>query len=171
MELAQKGDDEIVDFFARGGTSAEILAFRPSAEAPQRVRYLLSRNKTGELTSDEAAGLERFGEMEHLMQLVKARAPLRAGAAVSVTYIPSALRRQIDERAKGKCGYCLLAENYAFFTHEADHIISEKHGGKTVIENLALSCFDCNRFKGSDIASVDPLTESLVRLFNPRTQN
>ncbi len=36
--------------------------------------------------------------------------------------------------------------------------------------NLALACFDCNRFKGSDIASVDPITGELVALFNPRTQ-
>jgi hypothetical protein len=37
---------------------------------------LLARNKTGELTTEEAAELERFGELEHLMQLVKARAQL-----------------------------------------------------------------------------------------------
>jgi hypothetical protein len=35
---------------------------------------------------------------------------------------------------------------------------------------MALSCFDCNRFKGSDIASVDHVTGELVALFNPRTQ-
>jgi hypothetical protein len=38
------------------------------------VRYLLEQNASGELTDDEAAELERFGELEHLMQLVKARA-------------------------------------------------------------------------------------------------
>ncbi|MFN7947254.1 MAG: hypothetical protein U0Z53_18020 [Blastocatellia bacterium] len=74
MGLAQKSYDEIVDLFARGGNSAEILAFRPSKEAQERVRYLLARNKTGELTADEAAELDRFSELEHLMQLVKARA-------------------------------------------------------------------------------------------------
>ena len=45
-----------------------------------------------------------------------------------------------------------------------------KHGGKTSPENLALACFDCNRFKGSDIASLDPATGKLVALFNPRKQ-
>ena len=30
--------------------------------------------QTGELTEDEVAELDRFGELEHLMQLVKARA-------------------------------------------------------------------------------------------------
>jgi len=63
----------------------------------------------------------------------------------------------------------LLAAQDAFFAHEPDHIIAEKHGGATALENLALACFDCNRFKGSDIASLDPISGKLVRLFNPRT--
>ena len=85
-------------------------------------------------------------------------------------YIPAALRREVRERAKSRCEYCLLAEEHAFFSHEPDHIIAEKHGGKTTGQNLALACFDCNRFKGSDIASVDPASDNLVPLFNPRTQ-
>jgi hypothetical protein len=76
MTSAQKAYDEIVDLFARGTPSAEILAFRPSEEAQQRVRYLLERNKTGELSKEEAAELDRFADLEHLMQLVKARAHL-----------------------------------------------------------------------------------------------
>src|SRR5687767_14594636 len=64
----------------------------------------------------------------------------------------------------------LLAEVQAFFPHEPDHIVAFKHGGETVPENLALACFDCNRFKGSDIASVDPLSGDVTSLFNPRTQ-
>ena len=39
-----------------------------------------------------------------------------------------------------------------------------------MIDNLALACFDCNRFKGSDIASIDPAHGELTPLFNPRTQ-
>ncbi len=74
MAVAQKSYDEVVDLFARGSSSAEVLAFRPSTETQERVRYLLARNKTGELTAEETAELERFGELEHLMQLVKARA-------------------------------------------------------------------------------------------------
>lgn len=41
---------------------------------------------------------------------------------------------------------------------------------RQISANLAFACFDCNRFKGSDIASVDPLTNEVVALFNPRTQ-
>src|ERR1051325_507151 len=84
--------------------------------------------------------------------------------------ISAALRREVRERARERCEYCLLAEVQAFFPHEPDHLIALKHGGETTSENLALACFDCNRFKGSDIASIDALTGGLVPLFNPRTQ-
>jgi hypothetical protein len=85
------------------------------------------------------------------------------------THVSAELRRQVRERAGGRCEYCLLSEDDAFFSHEADHVIAEKHGGSSTTENLAWSCFDCNRFKGSDIATRDPLTGDLVPLFNPRT--
>lgn len=71
MSVPQKVYDEIVDLFART-SSKEVLAFRPSADSQERVRYLLDRNERDELTEDEAAELERFGELEHLMRLVKA---------------------------------------------------------------------------------------------------
>jgi len=84
--------------------------------------------------------------------------------------ISAALRRQVRERARERCEYCKLAEIQAFFPHEPDHIISQKHGGPTVLENLALACFDCNRFKGSDITSVDPVSGTVMPIFNPRSQ-
>ena len=73
MSVPEKSYDEIGDLFART-SSAEVLAFRPSAESQERVRYLLERNESRDLTEDETAELERLGELEHLMQLVKARA-------------------------------------------------------------------------------------------------
>lgn len=74
-------------------------------------------------------------------------------------------------RARERCEYCRLAEADAHLPHEPDHIIAEKHGGTSALANLALACFDCNRFKGSNIASLDPLSGELTPLFNPRTQN
>lgn len=74
MPVDRKSYDEIVDLFARGASSDEVVAFRPSPETQERVRELLERNAADELTDEEAAELERFGELEHLMQLVKARA-------------------------------------------------------------------------------------------------
>ena len=66
--------EEIADFFARGFTSAEAIAFRPSEKAQARVRVLLERSKSGELTNEENLEIHRLGELEHLLQLVKARA-------------------------------------------------------------------------------------------------
>ena len=74
MGVAQRSYDEIIDMFARGGGAGTVLAFRPSAEAQARVQDLLARSKLSTLTDDEQAELDRFGELEHLMQLVKARA-------------------------------------------------------------------------------------------------
>ena len=84
--------------------------------------------------------------------------------------ISPALRKEVRERAQGCCEYCLLPEAQAFFPHEPDHVIATKHHGENTISNLALACFDCNRFKGSDIASIDPDSHELTQLFNPRTQ-
>jgi len=89
---------------------------------------------------------------------------------VKPTPVPAALRRRVRERACNCCEYCLLAEDDAFFSHEPDHVVAKNHGGITTHDNLAWACFDCNRFKGSDIASLDPATGELVPLFNPRTQ-
>jgi hypothetical protein len=51
---------------------------------------------------------------------------------------------------------------------EVEHIIAEKHGGETSADNLALACFFCNRYQGSDIGSLDPDTGHLTSFFNPR---
>lgn len=87
-----------------------------------------------------------------------------------MTYIPTTLRRQVIERAGNRCEYCLLPAEVVFFPHEVDHVIAEKHGGATDIDNLALACWRCNRHKGSDLTSFDPQTRQLSPLFNPRTQ-
>ncbi len=71
---------------------------------------------------------------------------------MSKTYIPVVLRKQVYERAKGRCEYCLMPDVATFASHEIDHIIAEKHGGRTEAENLALSCTLCNKHKGSAIA-------------------
>ncbi|MBW4671788.1 MAG: HNH endonuclease [Cyanomargarita calcarea GSE-NOS-MK-12-04C] len=89
---------------------------------------------------------------------------------MSVTYISAALRRQVEERANYRCEYCLLPGRVAFFSHEIDHVIAEKHGGATNADNLAYTCWRCNRHKGTDLGSFDPETGAFSFLFNPRTQ-
>ena len=85
--------------------------------------------------------------------------------------IPAALRAAVRERAGGGCEYCRMPEAGAFFAHEPDHVIATQHRGQTELANLALACLQCNRFKGPNIASVDPETNRIVPLFNPRTDS
>lgn len=79
------------------------------------------------------------------------------------------LREQVAARAKFCCEYCLIHEDAAAFPHQVDHIISRKHDGKSLFENLAYACMLCNRHKGSDVAAIDPATEEVVRLYHPRS--
>ncbi len=81
---------------------------------------------------------------------------------------PEGVRKFVQSRALWRCEYCLLAQDDAGLPHEIDHVISRKHGGTGDPENLALACYLCNRYKGSDIASIHPVTGELVRLFHPR---
>ncbi|MEX2216089.1 MAG: HNH endonuclease signature motif containing protein [Phycisphaeraceae bacterium] len=88
---------------------------------------------------------------------------------MSFSYISAQLRRLVTARADGICEYCLLAEADTFYGCQADHIISEKHGGATEADNLALACVFCNQAKGSDIGSMHWNTNTFTRFFNPRT--
>ena len=81
------------------------------------------------------------------------------------------LVRSVWQRAGDRCEYCLVPQ-FAFpLPFQIDHIVAEKHGGKTVSANLALACPHCNRFKGPNIAGMDPASSKLARLFNPRTDS
>jgi len=83
--------------------------------------------------------------------------------------IPASVRMAVRSRASERCEYCGVPEIGAFFAPEPDHIIARQHRGETRLENLALACLQCNRCKGPNVASVDPITNEIVRLFNPRT--
>lgn len=84
-------------------------------------------------------------------------------------YVSTELRRGVAERANFLCEYCLIHEDDTFYGCHVDHIISEKHGGSTDLENLAYACALCNRAKGSDIASISSDATTMVRFYNPRT--
>lgn len=43
-----------------------------------------------------------------------------------------------------------------------------QHGGTDDLGNLCLSCPDCNRRKGPNLSAIDPDTQLLERLFDPR---
>jgi HNH endonuclease len=87
-----------------------------------------------------------------------------------VTRPTAALRRDVVQRADDRCEYCQIHQADAASRHQVDHIVAEKHGGETVLDNLALSCLLCNRREASDIAALDPQSGQLTALFNPRAQ-
>jgi hypothetical protein len=87
---------------------------------------------------------------------------------MSQTYVPAALRRLVRERAAERCEYCLIPDATTFAPLTIDHIVAEKHGGKTEADNLASCCILCNQKKGTDLGSIDPESGQLVALFHPR---
>jgi hypothetical protein len=82
--------------------------------------------------------------------------------------VSAALSRLVADRAYRVCEYCLVHEEDVYHGCEVDHILSGKHGGLTVVENLAFACFHCNRHNGTDVGSVSVRTGTLVRFYNPR---
>lgn len=87
-----------------------------------------------------------------------------------MSYISSALRQFVIQRANNRCEYCLFPRQISLFVFEMEHILAEKHGGETTATNLALACPYCNRAKGTDLGSIDPDTNQLTPFFNPRIQ-
>lgn len=79
------------------------------------------------------------------------------------------LVRRVRDRAGGCCEYCWLPASAQFLPFHIDHVIARQHGGGENLENLALACVHCNRFKGPNIAGFDTETNQVVRLFHPRT--
>ena len=79
-------------------------------------------------------------------------------------------RRQVFERARGNCEYCKNQQNYSTAPFSVEHILATSKGGSNDLNNLALSCPACNAHKYNKQAALDPLTRSVVSLFNPRTQ-
>jgi hypothetical protein len=87
------------------------------------------------------------------------------------SYVTAELRRDVEFRARGICEYCRIHQDDTWVGCQVDHIVAIKHGGQTEFDNLAFACALCNRAKGTDIASIAPMTGALVRLFNPRTDS
>src|SRR4051812_8962631 len=79
-----------------------------------------------------------------------------------------ALMNLVRQRARDRCEYCRMPQAFELLAFQIDHIIAVSHGGATRAENLALACFDCNSFKGTNLAGIDPKTRRVTALFNPR---
>jgi 5-methylcytosine-specific restriction endonuclease McrA len=52
-----------------------------------------------------------------------------------------------------------------------EHVVPRSLGGETDLDNLALSCQECNNSKYNKIAAEGSLTEASVSLYNPRAHN
>lgn len=83
-------------------------------------------------------------------------------------YISERVRKFVAKRALYRCEYCHLLDSDAYYAHQIEHIISRKHGGITIFDNLAYSCSHCNNNKGSDLATMLLPDKTLVGFFNPR---
>jgi hypothetical protein len=70
---------EVLDFLVTRPTPQDILAFKVSPLAQNRLSLLLDKNREGSLTASEVAELDAYEQLEHLMILMKARLISAAG--------------------------------------------------------------------------------------------
>lgn len=66
--------EELYDFLLSSPTPEQIITFRPSTQAQERMTYLLISNRSGIMTSNEQSELDEFMRVEHFMRMLKARA-------------------------------------------------------------------------------------------------
>lgn len=78
-----------------------------------------------------------------------------------------AVRDLVRERAGDACEYCRLAQtDQPWARFHIEHIRPRQHQGTDDLVNLCLACGHCNRFKGPNVASIDPVTGELTPLFH-----
>ncbi|HEY5311882.1 MAG TPA: HNH endonuclease signature motif containing protein [Pirellulales bacterium] len=81
----------------------------------------------------------------------------------------AALRAAVNLRAGHGCEYCQRRQTASpLIPLQIEHIIPRKHGGGDSLDNLALACAECNLHKGSNLTGIDPETNAITPLFNPR---
>lgn len=74
----------------------------------------------------------------------------------------------VSARARHVCEYCRAPEGVFNLAFEVEHIIPQSQGGEATEDNLALSCRSCNLYKSSSVSAFDKITQTEIRLFNPR---
>ena len=77
-------------------------------------------------------------------------------------------RRAVVLRAEGRCEFCRLPVSTSAIPPHVDHVRARQHRGGDDPSNLALSCDRCNLHKGTNLSGVDPQTDAVASLFNPR---
>ncbi len=71
-------------------------------------------------------------------------------------------------RAGHRCEYCHAPEAVFNFPFEVEHIVPRIRKGEDADKNLALSCRACNLRKAISVDYEDPLTRTVVALYDPR---
>ncbi|MGL5060962.1 MAG: HNH endonuclease [Microcoleus sp.] len=84
--------------------------------------------------------------------------------------ISDPIRQVIRERASYLCEYCHSPERLSANRFTVDHVIPRSLEGSDDISNLALACRRCNERRYNFVAGIDPETQEIVPLFNPRNQ-
>jgi len=85
-------------------------------------------------------------------------------------YISVEVDRNVRNISNNRCGYCLSPQKLVMARLEIEHIIPISKGGSNEESNLWLACPICNSHKAGKIEAIDPVTNKVVALFNPRTQ-
>jgi len=79
------------------------------------------------------------------------------------------LRELVRRRAGNACEYCRMPRDATpLISFHIEHIVSRQHGGADTPDMLALACDRCNAYKGPNLTSIDPNSNAVVSLFNPR---
>jgi 5-methylcytosine-specific restriction endonuclease McrA len=69
-----------------------------------------------------------------------------------------------------RCGYCRGSQRIMGVRLILDHLTPRAHGGTDDEANLWPSCQPCNGFKQARTEARDPVSGTVVPLFNPRRQ-
>ena len=84
--------------------------------------------------------------------------------------VSEAVKQSVRERAKYLCEYCHSLELLSANRFTIDHLVPRSLGGSDDINNLALACRRCNERRYNFVAGIDPETQEIVPIFNPRQQ-
>lgn len=80
-------------------------------------------------------------------------------------------REAVADRASECCEFCQSQAIFSPDPFSVEHIIPRSKGGGNDLDNLAFSCQGCNNRKYNFTEAIDPVTNTVVPLFNPRMDN
>ncbi|HLY25150.1 MAG TPA: hypothetical protein VKQ72_02345 [Aggregatilineales bacterium] len=66
--------EEVLNFLVSTPTPDQIVAFRASDAAQERLRTLLDKNRDGALTQEERVELDEMSRVDHFFSLIKIKA-------------------------------------------------------------------------------------------------